>query len=249
MLRKILKLLGYLLLIAFIIVTLSFSARESREVACRNIQIELRENEQIRISKEEIARLVHKADNNIIGKELRMINADMIEKEIEKHQAILKAEVYKVIVADSSSYSGILGVKVIHREPVMRVMSSQGNYYLDKTGERIPVSISYTANVIVATGNFSEEFAKKELLPFVLFLNGTPFWKAQIEQVHLERKGDVLLIPLVGDQIIELGSLKDYPEKLRNMKAFYEQVMTRNNWDKYKQVSLKYKNQIIAKKR
>jgi cell division protein FtsQ len=249
MLRKILKLLGYLLLVVFIVVTLSFSARQSRYVACRIIQIELRENEQIRISKEEIARLVHKADNNIIGKELRMINTDIIEKEIEKHQAILKAEVYKVIVADSSSYSGILGVKVIHREPVLRIMSSQGNYYLDKTGERIPVTISYTANVIVATGDFSEEFARKELLPFVLFLNGTPFWKAQIKQVHVERNGDVLLIPLVGDQIIEMGSLKGYPEKLRNMRAFYEQVMARNNWDKYKHVSVKYKDQVIAKKR
>jgi cell division protein FtsQ len=249
MLKRILKLLGYLLLIAFIVVTLAFSVRESRDVACRKIQIELRENEQIRISKEEIARLVHEADNHIIGKELRMINADIIEKEIEKHQAILKAEVYKVIVADSSSYSGILGVRVVHREPVLRIMSSGGNYYLDKSGKRIPVSVNYTANVIVATGDFSEEFARKELLPFVLFLNGTPFWKAQIEQVHVERSGDILLIPLVGDQIIELGSLKDYPEKLRNMRAFYEQVMARNNWDKYKQVSVKYKNQVIAKKR
>ena len=42
-----------------------------------------------------------------------------------------------------------------------------------------------------------------------------------------------LLTPLVGDHLIELGTLENYPEKLRNMKAFYKQVMANNNWNKY----------------
>jgi cell division protein FtsQ len=54
---------------------------------------------------------------------------------------------------------------------------------------------------------------------------------------------------LVGDHLIEMGSLDNYQEKLRNMKAFYEQVITRNNWDTYGKISLKYKNQVIAIKR
>lgn len=249
MLRKILKLAGYLFLIAFFAVTLAFSARESRNISCRSIEIEFREDELIRTTKEEVARLIQVADNQIIGKELRQINADFIEKEVEKHQAILKAEVFKIVAKDSSSYKGILGVRVKHREPAVRVMSSSGTYYLDKTGEQIPVSTNYTARVLVATGYFSEEFAREKLLPFVLYLEENPFWQAQIEQVHVDQNGDVLLTPLVGDHIIELGSMENYQEKLRNMKAFYEQVLARNNWDKYEKISLKYKNQVIAKKR
>lgn len=249
MLRKILKLAGYLFLIVFFAVTLAFSARESRNISCRSIEIEFREDELIRTTKEEVARLIQVADNQIIGKELRQINADFIEKEVEKHQAILKAEVFKIVAKDSSSYKGILGVRVKHREPAVRVMSSSGTYYLDKTGEQIPVSTNYTARVLVATGYFSEEFAREKLLPFVLYLEENPFWQAQIEQVHVDQNGDVLLTPLVGDHIIELGSMENYQEKLRNMKAFYEQVLARNNWDKYEKISLKYKNQVIAKKR
>lgn len=249
MLRKSLKFVGYLLLIAFIVVTLSFSSKESRNVTCRNIQVEFRKNELIKISESEITRLVREADDQLIGRELRQINADLIEKEVEKHRAILKAEVYKVIAKDSTSYKGILGVRIRHREPAVRIMSSAGNYYLDKEGEQIPVSSNYTANVLVATGYFSEQFAKEKLLPFILFLEDNPFWKAQVEQVHVERDGNLLLTPLVGDHLIELGTLDNYPEKLRNMKAFYEQVMVRNNWDKYQTISVKYKNQVIAKKR
>ncbi len=249
MLRKILKLTGYILLIAFIVVTLGFSMQESRHVTCRNIEIEFSEDELIKTSREEVERLINAADNELVGKELRAINAELIEKEIEKHQAILNAEVFKVVAKDSTSFKGILGVRVKHREPVLRIMSSSGTYYLDKTGEQIPVSSNYTANVLVASGYFSEDFAKGQLLPFALYLEENPFWKAQIEQVYLEQDGNVVLTPLVGDHLIELGNMENCQEKLRNMKVFYEQVLVRNNWDKYQTISVKYKNQVIAKKK
>ncbi len=249
MLRKTLKLTGYILLTAFIVVTLAFSSRENRHVSCRNIEIEFSKNELIKTSREEVEQLINAADNQLIGKELREINAELIEKEIEKHQAILNAEVFKVVAKDSTSFKGILGVRVKHREPVLRIMSSSGTYYLDRTGEQIPVSSNYTANVLVASGYFSEDFAKEQLLPFVLHLEKNPFWQAQIEQVYVEQDGNVVLTPLVGDHLIELGNLENIGEKLRNMKAFYEQVLVRDSWDKYQTVSVKYKNQVIAKKK
>ncbi len=249
MLRKLLIIAGYLILAAFMVVTLAFSANEGRNIPCRSITIEFREDEPIKISKQEIARLVNAADDQLVGKNLSLINAETIEKEVEKHQAVLNAEVYKVIAKDSLSYSGILGVKVKHREPVLRVLSSSGRYYLDENGEHIPVSDHYTARVLTVTGYFNETFAREQVLPFVLFVDQSPFWKAQIEQIHVEKDGDVLLTPLVGDHLIELGPFEGFPQKLRNMKAFYQQVMVNNNWEKYKQVSVKYKNQVIAKKR
>lgn len=249
MLRKLLILTGYIALAAFLTVSLAFTARKSRNIPCRNIEIRFPENEQIKISKEEIHRLIKSADKELIGKYMDQINADLIEKEVEKHQVIFNAEVYKVIAKDSSSYKGILGVRIKHREPVVRIMSLSGRYYLDKNGMVFPVSVDYTANVLVVTGFFEEKYAKEALLPFVLFLENDDFWEAQVEQVHVEKDGNVILTPLVGDHLIELGKIDDYEVKLRNMKAFYEQVMTRNNWRKYQMVSLKYKNQVIAKKR
>jgi cell division protein FtsQ len=54
---------------------------------------------------------------------------------------------------------------------------------------------------------------------------------------------------LVGGHIIELGDLDNYAEKLQIMRAFYKQVLVKNNWDKYEKVSLKYNNQVVAKRR
>ena len=249
MLYRILKLAGYLLLIVILTVTLAFTSRKVKNVTCDNIEVKYNENESIHISKDEIRRIVMSADNQLIGKKFEQINAEFIEKEIEKHQAVLNAEVFKVVAADSARFRGVLGIRVKHREPVLRLMSANGSYYMDRTGEQIPVSSSYSAKALVVTGYFSEEFAKEELLPFALFLEENPFWKAQIGQMHVEQSGNVLLTPLIGNHLIELGAMENFQEKLRNMKVFYEQILVRNNWDKYERISLKYKNQIVAKKR
>ncbi len=249
MLRNVLKLAGLLVVVVFLVATLAFTSNESSNVVCRNIEVVFSPGDIIKISKREILKLVKSADNSIVGKTFDEINADKIEKAVEGHKAVLNAEVFKVLVKDSTSYKGILTVKVKHREPVVRIMSGDGNYYLDGQGEKIPVSNRYSANVLAATGYIKGKFAVEELLPFVLFLEGDEFWEAQIEQVHVESNGDVLLIPLVGDQVIELGSLENYKVKLRNMRAFYDQVLAADNWDKYKLISLKYSNQIVAKKK
>jgi cell division protein FtsQ len=201
------------------------------------------------VNKNELIRLVKGADNDVLNKKLTQINCETIEKAVEKHQAILKAEVYTVIEKDSISYKGVLAIRVKHREPVVRIMSETASYYLDEFGGKIPISSNYSANVLATTGYFSEKYAVEQLLPFVLFIENDEFWQAQIEQIHIEKTGDVLLTPLVGEHIIEFGALDDYQKKLKKMKAFYQQVLARNNWNKYKTVSLKYNNQVIAKRR
>lgn len=249
MFRKLLKLMGFLMLIIFIVGTLAFTLIESKDIMCTGIEVVLDENEPIKIDKEKLIRLVKATDNKVLSKTLSEINSEIIEVEIEKLPAILKADVYKLMVNEKGAYKGVLVVKVKHREPVMRVITSSESYYLDKFGKRIPISSSYATNVMVTTGSISEPFAVEKLLPFVLYIEDNNFWKAQIQQVHVEEDGDVLLSPLVGGHIIELGDLDNYSQKLNVMRAFYKQILVKNNWDKYEKVSLKYNNQVVAKRR
>ena len=249
MFRKLLKIVGSLLLIVFIVGTLAFTYHESKDVVCRNIEIDFEIDELIKVDKDELIRLVKTSDKDILNKKLTQINSENIETAVKKHPAIYNAEVYKVMKRDSSSYKGVLVISVKHREPVVRIMSNSGSYYLDEFGEKIPISLNYTANILVTTGYFSEKYAKEKLLPFILYLESYKFWQALIEQVHIEKNGEVLLTPLVGEHIIEFGNLDDYQKKLQKMKAFYEQVLANDNWNKYKTVSLKYNNQVVAKRR
>ncbi len=249
MFRKLLKLTGLLFLIIFIIGTLAFTSIESRNIMCSEIEVVVDEDESIKIDKERLVGLVKATDRKVFSKTLDEINAEVFETEIEKIPAILSADVYKLMVNEKGSYKGVLVVKVKHREPVLRVINSSGSYYLDKFGKRIPVSSSYSANVLVASGSISENFAVEKLLPFVMHVNGNDFWRAQITQIYVEQDQDVLLIPMVGGHVIELGETDNYKYKLHVMREFYKQVLAQNNWDKYEKISLKYNNQVVAKRR
>ena len=249
MFRKLLKLIGFLILIIFIIGTLAFTSIESRNIVCSDIEVVFDEAEPINVDKDRLIRLVKAADSKILSKTLEEINSEVLEAELGKIPAILSADAYKLIVNEKGSYKGVLVVKVKHRKPVMRVITSGGSYYLDKFGVRIPVSSSYSANVLVTTGSVSEKFAVDKLLPFIMYVEDNDFWNAQIKQIHVEEDGDVLLVPLVGGHIIELGDVDNYREKLHVMREFYKQVLVKNNWDKYEKISLKYNNQVVAKRR
>jgi len=250
MIKKFAKIGGLLVLLVFMLVTLAFTSLKYNHATCNDIQFNYDADEVIKVDRTELVNLVKSIDKNIIGKDFDSINTVEIEQAVEKHEAILKAEVYKVVTrTDSATFRGVLAIDLKHRKPVVRVFSDKGNYYLDEFGGKIPVSTNYAANVLVATGDISEEYAKVALLPCVLMIENDEFWNAQIEQIHVQKDGNVLLIPLVGDHTIEFGSLENYPEKLRNMKAFYKQIMAKNNWNKYKTISLKYKDQVIAKRR
>lgn len=251
--KKKLKILAHFILWTILVlgvgVTLAFTFAETSSVVCREMTVQYAGDLTVKLDKNEIVRMVRAADNKVIGKKLREINAEEIEKEVNTHHSILKADAYKLVVRDTVGYKGILTIKVKHRTPAMRVMTPDASFYMDSEGVRFPTSTRYSANVVVVTGNVSEHLARESLLPFVLYVSDDDFWRAQIKQIHVDRNEEILLTPLVGNQLIEFGTTEGYREKLRNLMAFYEQVMANNSWNKYERISLKYRNQIIAKKR
>ncbi len=248
MFKKLSKIAGVLALIAFLVITLAFTSIKYHDATCSSIEIEYAPDDIIALDKAVIRKIITDADKDIFGKKFDSINTAALEQELEKHAAVFKAEVFEMVAKDSTTYKGVLTVRVKHREPFLRVIKRTDSYYLDEFGFKFPVSGNYPAHVLVATGNIDEQFAKEELLPCVRFIENDEFWRAQIEQVYVESEDNVILTPLFGDQLIEMGSLENYQEKLRNLKTFYKKVLAKNNWNKYKSISLKYKDQIVAKR-
>ena len=246
--RNIIRISGWLLLVSFLVVTLAFSSREMAGTSCTGIAIRYAGHSPIRLEASSLARMARTADPHLIGKNMDEIDTEAIEAEMAKNKALLRADAFKTIVRDSTGWKGILTLKVKHRVPVLRIISSHGNYFMDAEGHRIPPSSQYAADVPVATGLITEESAREDLLPLVTFISKNKFWKAQIRQIHVDGSGDILFSTLVGNQLIEFGSPENMEEKFRNLRTFYEQVLTEGYWNKYKRISVKYKNQVIAKK-
>ena len=249
MFKLLLKIFMFILIAWLILTSLIFSYRKLSQVKCGKVVIIIPEDSPRFIDEEEITGIISKADAHLFEKQMNAINTEKIERDLEKVASIKNAEVYRRITCDHLDFQGKLVVEVEQRIPVFRVMSGDDDYYIDREGVKVPVSRKFAMRTLVVTGSVKEQFAGERLLPLIRFIREDEFWKAQIQQINVEPDGDLELVPLVGDQLIEFGEPEGYREKFRNLRALYEQGFAETGWERYRKISLKYKNQIVCTKK
>lgn len=184
------------------------------------------------------------------GAPVQSIDLRKIERIIERDVWVRNAELFVDI-------NGILQVRVDEREPVARIFTvSNNSYYIDSSLKMLPISNKVSARVPVFTGfpaetailNDAEQKLLKDVYHLAEAISSEPFLHALTEQVHIQ-KGKFEIIPKIGDQLILLGDSEAYEQKLKNLKLFYREVMTKTSWNRYSEINLQFKNQIVAKLR
>lgn len=185
-------------------------------------------------------------------------NSELANLEVERMERVLEADPFVKNADVYIDQNNQLHINIEQREPLLRVLDNNGNnYYLDASGKKMPPSKNFAARVIVATGNvspYTPEFREKrksslkDLFNITETLLKDPFLKAFIQQIHINNAGDIILIPLIGDQKIVLGSARKLEDKLDRLKIFYKEGMPYEGWRKYETINLKYSGQVVCKK-
>ena len=159
-------------------------------------------------------------------------------------------------VTSSMSVSGKVVVRARQRRPIMRLFYGARELYLDVAGQVMPGSDKGSCNVLVATGDFTEPLRVDSLnaqvtslLTVARFLDEESKYGDLIDQIHIERDGDIMMVPKLGNHVVELGTPDNLDEKFANLLAFYRKGMPRAGWDTYSRVSLKYHGQVVCTKR
>jgi cell division protein FtsQ len=184
----------------------------------------------------------------VIGQSFKTIDLARIESLLEKNPFVKDAEVF----IDSRNE---LGIKILQRKPIVRVISNRGEqYYLDEDGNKLPLSKHFAVNIVTATGEyppFSPEFltennALHDLFNLCTELEKDLFLKSMIVQVHVNVKKEFTLVPLIGDQKIIFGEFDDSMKKWKKLKVFYKEAMPFVGWRKYRNLDLRFRNQIVC---
>lgn len=244
--RIILLLTSMIIIVVFMVLILSFASEKRKNAHCSGVDVIFEEKEQF-IPRKQIENIVYNSVSNLKSKKLTSLNTEAIERKIEKHPWVKNAEVFIGYQRmDDQFFAGRLKVFIDQREPFFRVMTSDGGYYVDTEGKKVPFSYINTAKVMVCTGSISREMIDGPLTEFVKYVYDDKFWKAQIEQIHVKGNGELVLVPRVGGHLIELGKVENLDIKFRNLRALYEEVFSNGGWNKYKRVSLRYDNQIVC---
>lgn len=216
-----------------------------------NIQIESLEFGKYLINEEDIKEVIMDGfGSDLLGEQIKTIDVERLEVELEAEPFVLDAETY----IDASQ---TININIKQRLPILRVLDSNGlDYYLDVHGVKMPPSKHYTARVLVATGAlppFTDDYLKREdhlinhLFDLTNFILDDPLLEPLVEQIHVKNK-EFILVPKVGDHKILLGNMKNLEDKIKRLKIFYEEGMPRTGWQRYKELDLRYKGQVIGRR-
>lgn len=232
-------------------VLMSFIQVKKVNVLCKDVKV-LIPGDQNLIERAEIDRILLQNRGPLIGKELNSINIHQLENALKSNPFIEFAKVY-------ADMDGIIRVQIKQRQPILRILNQANqDYYIDTNGLKIPTSGNFTVSVLVANGQILEGFNNKVdtlttklargLYNTALFIEKDTLWSNQIEQLYVNNRSEIEMIPRVGNQRIILGSADSLEVKFRNLLVFYKKAMPIVGWDTYKTINLKYANQIVCER-
>lgn len=264
MLKKSSRIILWISMIAGVVFLLGFTKSMQNEKLCKHVLIQIdRSDENHFVSVDEVLAMISSEIDTSSRKPLIAINTEKMEHQLGNHPSIAKAEIYKTI-------HGSLVIDITQRKPIVRIFTQNGeSFYMDEQGKLMPISENYTARVMVANGYIKDSYsntykmnaaevlkkdslAEKSLLDdiflFSNFIQKDPFWKAQIEQLYVNKEMEIELIPRVGNHTIVFGDASSLEEKFNKLMIFYNQGLSKTGWNEYSSINLKFKDQIICTK-
>ncbi|MEP6512674.1 MAG: hypothetical protein ABJA79_02310 [Parafilimonas sp.] len=251
MFKKVFHIILWCLVGAGCIVLFAAAMKMKNAKTCTDIKVEIRGAHRIAfVSKEDVLQALEQ--NGITtGKSLEQINLRAVEETLLKNAWIQSAELF---VDNNQIFYAVL----TERKPIARVFTLEGNsFYIDSNALRLPVIEFKTARVPVFTSfpsdkkilSHPDSVVLNEIKMIANYINNDSFFTAQTAQVNITSQHTYQLIPVLGNQIIELGDANDLDEKLKKLLCFYQQVWSKTGFEKYERIDVRYKGQIVAERR
>ena len=228
--------ISFLSLIVIMLTLLSFNKNQSRNVEFNDlsyIDVDFKF-----ISKDSVNKLL--TQSKLISNEILKSNLNL--KEIER---VILSNEYVSSVEVSISIEGKVGVNIIEKNPVFRVLNEE--YYIDSNGKKMPLS-----------KNFSEIcpmiLSDVDSIDFImfgdlgLFLKNDKFLSNHI--AGLTKSNNKLIFNVDGFKYnLNLIGDTNYVSKLKKYEVFFNTVYSSGLLDSLKSVNLDFKNQVIIQRK
>jgi cell division protein FtsQ len=241
----------WLICLAGLGMLMGFIKVKKSALKCKDVKVMIPGSQNF-VERGEVDHILLANNEPLLGRDLNKINIHQLEKALKANPFIEYAKVY-------ADMDGVIQVEIKQREPVLRIFNMYNqDFYIDQHGLKIPMSANFTANVLVANGFIRENFGSntdtlksklaKDLFSIAVFIKSDTLWNDQIEQLYVNDKNDIELVPRIGNHKIILGSADSLQIKFRNLLIFYKKALPKVGWDTYKTINIKYTNQIVCEK-
>lgn len=240
-----------LVLAAGLVLLMGFIGTKSGGQACSAVRVIVLGDESF-IEQKDITAMITEKHGEIVGRTLDDIPIHQIEQDLRQIPYVFSA----IVTIDMD---GQLTVRVKQREAVVRIINNRGlDFYIDRQGHKMPVSLKYVPRVPVANGYISEPYdgtldsVKSQLVTAIFktaqFISSDSLWNSQVVQLYVNAYQDIELVPRVGNQRIVLGNADSLERKFEKLLLFYRKIVPKTGIGAYKSVNLKFAGQIVCER-
>lgn len=264
--KKILNITLWTLGAAALVFTLGFVSDREQFVKGKTPQIIINQDDDNNfVDEDDILKFLKDRNDTLLGQPLHEINVYELEKALNSHPSIAKADV-------AVNVNGDVIINITQRKPIVRIINTSGeSFYIDNKATLMPLAGHYTARVLVVNGIITEQYAQfynfsipqiqkdsvlcaatvlDDVYELAKYISADSLLSGLITQAYINTDREIELYPAIGNQKIIFGEAEDIELKFEKLKIFYtEGLNSSNSWDKYSIINLKYKNQIVCTKK
>ena len=230
--------------------------RLRRDCVCKRLEVKVLDSLQYQfVTAADIRKVLDKTYGEYIGVKADSLDLVKIEDIVDRRSAVLKSEAYMTI-------DGTLHIDITQRKPAARFQKEDGGFYADHDGYIFPLQNSFASHVQIIDGHIplaansgykgditdpAEKAWLEKIMGLVNYIDGNSEWKNMIVQIHVTESSDLILIPREGNERFLFGQPDNFKAKFERMKKYYTAVVPEKGADKYRQVDVRYKGQIICR--
>ena len=242
MLKKILIYTFWAILAGYMVFALVIIPNIPDNNLCKGVLITVDRDGSDILSSENIVEILNSNGIDPNGKNIDSVSCSQIEMCINSISLIKECQVYKTT-------NNSIAIEVECRIPILKVLDINGNtYYIDSSGSKI-TDVHKALHLPVASGHINEDMLNTDLKEVACAIYNNRFWKAQTEQIHFDQQGNIIVVPRVGNHIIEFGKAENIAEKLEKLYTFYSKGLNTVGWDKYEKLNIEFNDKVICTKK
>ena len=159
-----------------------------------------------------------------------------LEHLLENDPYVKNADVYHF-------QQGVLGVRIQEKKAIIRIQGPK-QYYMDSSGDFLPISKNYTPKVPLYWGTLEEE-QKPDLLFLVDQLNADPFLRNELASIQYRSNSFFIGLRSFGFEV-EIGQVRRLKEKISKLKVFCAYRESHPSTTEFSRINLKFKNQVVG---
>jgi len=78
------------------------------------------------------------------------------------------------------------------------------------------------------------------------FISKDSFWTSQASQIDITPERNFEMIPVIGNHLVKIGDAENLDQKFHRLFLFYNNVLSKTGFDKYRIIDAQYEGQIVA---